>query len=99
VKIPEQKLKLVEKILVNAIKELNHSNPEVAFSAATFFTKRNHDMFCRMIMLDPDIIYDQVLEVLREKGVRAKRLSNDTAEYIQDHTNNLIKLQDGGEDA
>jgi hypothetical protein len=80
VKIPEQKLKLVEKILVNAIKELNHSNPEVAFSAATFFTKRNHDMFCRMIMLDPDIIYD-------------------TAEYVQDHTKNLIKSQDGGEDA
>ena len=68
---------LETRVLVQAIKDLDDDNPRERVTAALYFIERRHAKDCDHAEIDSESLRQRVLEVLKEEGVRRKKMIQD----------------------
>mgnify|MGYP003113135643 FL=1 len=68
---------LETRVLVQAIKDLGDENPQERVTAALYFIERRHAKDCDHAEIDSESLRKRVLEVLKEEGVRRKKMIQD----------------------
>lgn len=62
------------RILDRAVKDLNHNDDEIRFAAVEFWVNNHHRKFADGITMPEAELKQEVLDIMREHGVRRKKL-------------------------
>jgi len=68
---------LETRVLIQAIKDLCDESPLERVTAALYFIERRHAKDCDHAEIDSESLRQRVLEVLKEDGIRRKKMVQD----------------------
>lgn len=71
------------RILDRAVKDLNHKDDEIRFAAVEFWVNNHHRKFADGIVMPESELKQKVLDIMREKGVRRKKLVGQLVDQLQ----------------
>ena len=71
------------RILDRAIKDLKHKDDEIRFAAVEFWVNNHHRKFADGITMPEAELKQKVLDIMREHGVRRKKLVGQLVERLQ----------------
>ena len=71
------------RILDRAIKDLKHEDDEIRFAAVEFWVNNHHRKFADGITMPEEELKQEVIDIMRESGVRRKKLVGQLVARLQ----------------